>query len=59
MQRLEKILVQTAALKLPEWASYGNLGKITQIPHFLKKWKEGTNGNFTKIAKKDALAEKA
>ena len=28
-------------------------------PHFLKKYKGGTKGNFSKIALKDALAEKA
>ena len=59
MQRLEKILAQTAALKVPEWPSYGNSRKVTQNPHFLKKCKGGTKGNFSKIAQKDALAEKA
>ena len=47
------------APKVPEWPSYGNLGKVTQNPHFLKKCKGGTKGNFSKIAQKDALAEKA
>ena len=41
MQRLEKILAQKAAPKGPEWPSYGNLGKLTQNPHFLKKCKGG------------------
>ena len=59
MQRLEKILAQIAAQKGPEWPSYGNFGKVTQNPHFLKKWKGGTKENFVKIAQKDALAEKA
>ena len=59
MQRLEKILAQTAALKVPEWPSYGNSRKVTQNPHFLKKCKGGTKGNFSKIAQKDALPEKA
>ena len=36
-QRLEKILVPTAALKVPEWPSYGNSRQVTQNPHFLKK----------------------
>ena len=58
-QRLEKILAQTAALKVPEWPSYGNFCKVTQKPHFLKKCKRGTKGNFSKIAQKDALPEKA
>ena len=48
-----------AAPKVPEWPSYGNFGKVTQNPHFLKKCKGGTKGNFSKIAQKDALAEKA
>ena len=34
MQRLETILAQKAAPKEPEWPSYGNLGKLTQNPHF-------------------------
>ena len=59
MQRLEKILAQTAALKVPEWPSYGNFRNVTQNPHFLKKCKGGTKENFPKIAQKDALAEKA
>ena len=45
-QRLEKILAQTAALKVPEWPSYGNSRKVTQNLHFLKKCKRGTKGNF-------------
>ena len=48
-----------AAPKVPEWPSYGNFGKVAQNPHFLKKCKGGTKGNFSKIAQKDALPEKA
>ena len=59
VQRLEKILVQRAALKVPEWRSYGNFKKITQNPHFLKKCKRGTKGNFSKIAQKINLVWKA
>ena len=59
MQRLKKILAQKAAPKLPEWPSYGNFRKVTQDPHFLKKCKGETKENFSKIAQKDALAEKA
>ena len=59
MKRLDKILAQEADPKVPEGSSYGNLGKVTQNPHFLKKCKGGTKGNFSKIAQKDALAEKA
>ena len=44
-----------AAPKVPESPSYGNFCKVTQSPHFLKKCK----GNFSKIAQKDPLAEKA
>ena len=35
LQRLEKILAHKAALRLPEWPSYGNFCKVTQNPHFL------------------------
>ena len=59
MQRQEKILTETAAPKLPEWPSYGNFRKVTQNPHFLKKCKGGTKGNFSKIAQKVALVWKA
>ena len=45
-QRLKKILAQKAAPKLPEWLSYGNSGKVTQNPHFLKKCKGGTKETF-------------
>ena len=55
VQRLEKILVQRAALKVPEWRSYNNFGNVTQDPHFLKKSEGGTRGNFSKIAQKVAL----
>ena len=58
-QRLEKILAQTPALKVPEWPSYGNFCKVTQKPHFLIKCKRGTKGKFSKIAQKDALPKKA
>ena len=44
-----------AALKVPEWPSYGNLRKVTQNPHFLKKCKRATKGNLSKIAQKVAL----
>ena len=55
MQRLERILAQTAAPKEAERPSYFNFGMVTQIPHFLKKCKGGTKGNFSKIAQKVAL----
>ena len=54
--RLEKILAQNAAPKVPEWQSYGKYRKVILNPHFSEKWKGGTKGNFSKIAKKVALA---
>ena len=42
--------------KVPQWPSYCNFCKVTQNPHFLKKCKRGTKGNFSKIAQKVALA---
>ena len=36
--------------RVPEQPSYGNFGKVTQNPHFLKKYKGRTKGNFPKIA---------
>ena len=59
MKRLEKISAQTAALKVPEWPRYGNFRKVTQKPQFRKKCKGRTKENFSKIAQKVALAEKA
>ena len=59
VQRLERILAQTAAPKLPEWPGYNIFCNVTQKPHFLKKCKGGTKGNFSKIAQKVALVWKA
>ena len=59
MQTLDNILAQRAALKVPEWPSYGNLSKVIQNRLFLKKCKGGTKGNFPKIAQKEAIAWKA
>ena len=44
--RLEKILAQNAAPKVPAWQS------------FLKKRKRGTKGNFSNIAQKKPLLER-
>ena len=55
MERLEKILAQKMAPEVPEWPRYGNLSKLTQNPHFLKKCKGGTKENFSKIAQKVAF----
>ena len=35
LQRLEKILAHKAALRVPEWPSYGNFCKVTQNPPLL------------------------
>ena len=43
---------------MPKWPSYGNLGKVTQKPHFLKKCKGGTKGNLSKIAQKKPSFER-
>ena len=59
VQRLEKILAQTAAPKVPEWPSYCNFRKVTQNPNFLKKCKAGTKGNVSKLSQKVALVWKA
>ena len=59
LQRLEKIVAQRAAPKVPEWPSYGNFRKISQNKHFLKKCKGGTKGNFSKITQKIAIVLKA
>ena len=58
VQRLDKILNQTAAPKVPEWSTYGIFRKVAQAPHFLKKCKGGTEGNFWKIAQKVSLVLK-
>ena len=59
VQTLENILAQTAAPKVPEWPSYGNFGELIQNPHFLKKCKGETKGNFSKIVQKVNLVWKA
>ena len=53
--RLEKILAQKAAPKVPEWQRYGNFWKVTLNPHFVKKRKGGTKKNFSKIVENLAL----
>ena len=54
-QRLEKILAPTAAPKVTKWPSYGNSRKVTQNPHFLKKCKRRTKGNFSKNRPENSL----
>ena len=49
------ILALTTAPKVPELPSYGNFRMVTKDPLFLKMFKGGTKGNFSKIAQKVAL----
>ena len=51
VQTLDKILAHKAAPKVPEWPSYGIFRKVTQYPHFLKKYKGGTKELFKKSPK--------
>ena len=46
--RLEKILAQKAASKVPEWQSYGKFRKVTLNPHFSEKEERGDQGKFFK-----------
>ena len=55
VQRLGKISAKKAAQRVPELPIYGNFCMVTKNPHFLKKFKGGTKGNFSKIAQKVAL----
>ena len=59
VQRLDKILAQKAAQRVPESPGYGSFRMVTKNPHFLKKIKGGTKRNFSKIAQKVALVWKA
>ena len=44
--RLEKILAQNAAPKVPEWQSYGKFRKVTLNPDFSDKVERGDQGKF-------------
>ena len=46
--RLEKILVQNAAPKVPEWQNYGKFCKVTLNPDFSEKVGRGEQGKFFK-----------
>ena len=46
--RLEKILAQKAAPKMPEWQSYCKSRKVTLNPHFSEKEERGHQGKFFK-----------
>ena len=52
VQRLEKILVETSAPKVPEWPSYNNFRKVTQTRLFLNSAKGGPIEIFQKSPKK-------
>ena len=53
--RLEKIMAQNAAPKVPEWQSYGKFRKVTLNPHFSEKVERGDQGKFLKNRPKEAL----
>ena len=40
------IIAQRPNITLVDEKSYGNFRKVTQYPHFLKKYKRGTKENF-------------
>ena len=46
--RLEKILAQNAAPKVPEWQSYGKFPKVTLNRDFSEKVEKGDQGKFFK-----------
>ena len=48
VQRLEKILAQKTAPKVPERRSYGNFCEVIQNPHFVKRKERGDQGKFFK-----------
>ena len=48
MQRLEMILAQTTAPKVPEWPSDGNLSQGHPKPAFSQKVQRGDQGKFFK-----------
>ena len=52
--RLEKILAQNAAPKVPEWQSYGKFRKVTLNPHFSEKEERGDQGKFFKNRQKSS-----
>ena len=46
--RLETILAQNVAPKVPEWQSYGKFRKVTLNPHFSEKVERGDQGKLFK-----------
>ena len=53
--KTRKEFVAKIGSKRARMAKFGNLGNVTQNPHFLKKCKKGTKKNFSKIVQKVAL----
>ena len=49
VQRLEKIVAQKKAAKVPKKPSYGYLWKVTQNPRFLEKCKRGNKEKFKEM----------
>ena len=52
--RLEKILAQNVAPKVPEWQSYGKFRKVTLNPHFSEKVEGGDQLKFFKNPSKSS-----
>ena len=42
----KRVLGKNTSPKVPKWPSYGNFRNVTENPHYLKKCKGGTKGNF-------------
>ena len=59
VQKMETILAETTATKVPKYQVMAIFWKVTQSQHFLKKCKGETKRNFSKIAQKVALVWKA
>ena len=55
MQRLEMILAQTTAPKVPEWPSDGNFLQGHPKPAFSEKVQRGDQMNFSKNRPKGSL----
>ena len=52
--RLETILAQNAAPKVPEWQSYGKFRTVTLNQHFSEKEERGDQGKFFKNRQKSS-----
>ena len=58
VQRLVMIWAHNAAIKVPEWPSYGNFRQVTQTRIFWKSAKGGPRENFQTSPKKYPLFER-